>query len=568
MTANDNDQESQIESELTTTPGGATTADGLDEHFNHAGLILLGAVAAIFMLTFRDYGYSWDELWQNRWYGQAILNFIKTFGEDQSSMTTQNFYLYGGLYDTIAEIIPYISPFDGFESRRLANASIGFLALLGTWKTARMLSGPQAGFWALLLLVVTPAYYGHIFINAKDIPFATGYIWSLYYILKVHRGLPEIPWKTAIGLGVAFGLSVGVRVAGSLVIVYFFMVIGAYLVGLLLDVDSPHSLRTVRKGMLLQIITALIVAWFLMIIFWPAVMLYPMTGLVEAFQSTKNFKGWNGSILYNGEYVKAVMLPWHYLPVYFGVKLPVPVLLAFITGIGWSFYRIIQSLRKMEVMAVMGPGLLLFATLFPPIYAILLGSTLYDGIRHFLFIIPPMACLAGMALAELLPMVKQRLKHSGLVLLSGLLIYLVFHVWTMIQLHPYQYSYLNSIAGGMPAAAKKYETEYWITSYKEAATKMVKYAREYAQLEGVPFENRRFTVAVYGNAHNVRAVVPANFTVIDVSVAKRADFYLSTTRFNSDKLLPKWRIIERVERMGMLFAVVKTALKPLAGSGK
>ncbi len=560
--------ETETQPDLPQTPtdqaGGGSSENSW---FQRGSLLLFGAIASLFLLTFQDYGYSWDEVWQNRWYGQAVLRFISSFGVDQSALHTHNFYLYGGLFDALAELLPAISPLDGFGARRFANASMGMLALVGAWRLARLLAGPQAGFWALLFLIITPVWYGHIFINAKDIPFAAGYIWSLYFILKIIQSLPEISWKTAAGLGLAFGLSVGIRVGGVLVIIYFFMVIGLYLAGLLIDAKSPHSMKTIRRGILYKIPLSLAIAWILMAAFWPAVLLYPLSALVEAFQATSHFK-WSGSVLYNGQYVTATELPWHYLPAYFGIKLPIPVLVAFVVGLIWAVVRTVQAARNKAWQDLAGPGLLLFATLFPSIYAIAVGSTLYDGIRHFLFIIPPMACLSGMALVDLLPRFNRRFSQSSLLLFSTLGVYLVFHLWTMIQLHPYQYAYINKLGGGMPAGAERFETDYWITSYRDATLSMVEYAKKYAQREGVPFEKRRFDVAVFGNVHNVMVWVPKNFVVINLKQAKRADFYIGTSRLRYDKKLPKWPVIERIERLGMTFAVVKTSLPPLAGENR
>lgn len=49
-------------------------------------VLLVGVVLA----TFRDYGYSWDENWQNRWYGQAVLRFLASGGVERSAVTENN----------------------------------------------------------------------------------------------------------------------------------------------------------------------------------------------------------------------------------------------------------------------------------------------------------------------------------------------------------------------------------------------------------------------------------------------------------------------------------------------
>jgi hypothetical protein len=38
----------------------------------------------------------------------------------------------------------------------------------------------------------------------------------------------------------------------------------------------------------------------------------------------------------------------------------------------------------------------------------------------------------------------------------------------ILTLHPYEYTYFNSLVGGTDGASRRYETDYWCTSYREA----------------------------------------------------------------------------------------------------
>ena len=58
----------------------------------------------------------------------------------------------------------------------------------------------------MLLLAATPTWYGHSPINAKDIPFAAGYVWTLLAILVMAAGLPRIRLGPAIWFGFALAL--------------------------------------------------------------------------------------------------------------------------------------------------------------------------------------------------------------------------------------------------------------------------------------------------------------------------------------------------------------------------
>jgi hypothetical protein len=54
-----------------------------------------------------------------------------------------------------------------------------------------------------------------------------------------------------------------------------------------------------------------------------------------------------------------------------------------------------------------------------------------------------------------------------LVLIPMLLI--IPGLYGAVQLHPYEYIYYNQFIGGTEKAFRKYETDYWVTSYRAAA---------------------------------------------------------------------------------------------------
>lgn len=89
-----------------------------------------------------------------------------------------------------------------------------------------------------------------------------------------------------------------------------------------------------------------------------------------------------------------------------------------------------------------------------------------DGLRHFLFLLPAIAVFAALGIDTL----WARFPRRGVRLALGMLV-----VWlalsplrAIIELHPYQIAYFNEWVGGTAGAAGQYETEYWLTSYREA----------------------------------------------------------------------------------------------------
>ena len=135
---------------------------------------LLAALVVAALLTFRDYGITWDEEIQAI-YGEKLLAYYGSLFADRSVFSLDNLFYYGGLFEIVAALAIKISPFGVFETRHLLSALVGILGMAGGWRLGRALGGPRAGMIALVLIALTPAYYGHSFFNPKDIPFACAF---------------------------------------------------------------------------------------------------------------------------------------------------------------------------------------------------------------------------------------------------------------------------------------------------------------------------------------------------------------------------------------------------------
>ncbi|MBO0736215.1 MAG: glycosyltransferase family 39 protein, partial [Alphaproteobacteria bacterium] len=152
-----------------------------------AALVVLATFAVL--LTFRDYGVTWDEDAHN-WYGDFVLEYYLSLFSDKTALHWQDLYNYGAIFDTLAAALNRISPIGVYETRHLLNGLVGIIGVIGCCKLARAVGGARAGFIAALFLLLTPNYYGQMFNNPKDIPFAAGVAWSIYYMVRIVRKLP------------------------------------------------------------------------------------------------------------------------------------------------------------------------------------------------------------------------------------------------------------------------------------------------------------------------------------------------------------------------------------------
>src|ERR1700722_18560240 len=274
--------------------------------------ILFGVVAILALLTFQDYGVTWDEDVHN-WYGVFVLNYYLSGFTDLRSLHWLDLYNYGAVFDSIAAALNTVSPFGTYETRHLLNALVGVVGLIGTWKLGRALGGPRAGFMAALFLALTPNYYGQMFNNPKDIPFAVGFAWAVYYLIRIVPELPRPRPRLVAKLGVAIGLTMAVRIGGLLLLCYLGLMLALF--------GAWQAIAARRVGMLVEtgwaglwgvFLPASAIAYAVMLAFWPWAQTGPISHPLQAL-AVFSHEIVPGKTLFDGDLVPATGLPWQYL---------------------------------------------------------------------------------------------------------------------------------------------------------------------------------------------------------------------------------------------------------------
>src|SRR5262249_7080898 len=344
------------------------------------GLIVL--VLIIVLLTFRDYGVTWDEDAHN-WYGNFVLQYYLSFFADRDALHWRDLYNYGAIFDTLAAALNRVSPIGIYETRHLLNALVGILGLVGCSKLGRAIGGTRVGFLAALFLLLTPNYYGQMFNNPKDIPFAVGVVWATYYMTRIAPELPRPSLNLLTKFGIVVGMTMGVRIGGLILLCY---------IGLLLVIDSVwRAIETRRACLLIEgiwigfwrvLLPAVVFAYPVMLLFWPWGQTDPIENPLRAlaFFSPQTFPF---STLVAWRSVPASDLPWTYLPTYIALALPELVLVLLLCApvlAGMVIWRQWPHVRRELALAHFVVG---FGIAFPITYAIAIKAVLFDGMRHF-----------------------------------------------------------------------------------------------------------------------------------------------------------------------------------------
>jgi hypothetical protein len=197
-------------------------------------------------------------------------------------------------------------------------------------------------------------------------------------------------------------------------------------------------------------------------------------------------------------------------------------------------------------------GLLIFFAAFPVICEVVDRGPAFTGLRHFLFVVPVFAALAGIGfdrLFEWLAAARGRwvAASGGAVLVSAL----VWNAALLIELHPYQYLYYNSLVGGLAGASGRYATDYWVDIMPEAADDLEGYVEE---LDNVGGGQANYKVAVCGERGAFEDA--ANPRLKWSEEWNTADFFIAPTHMNCDKALDG-KVIATISRMGVTIGVVK-----------
>lgn len=505
-------------------------------------IAVLAVVAIVAALTFKDYGLGWDDYTHSQ-YGDLLLKLYGSGFADQRALSFVNLYLYGGGFDMLAALAAKVLPFDLFETRRLIGAAVGILGMFTTWRLGRRLGGPLAGFCALALIAACPLYYGHMFMNPKDGPFATAMIVLLFATVRAFDEYPQPSPRTMVLVGVALGAAFGSRILAVLAGVY----VAAGLVLIVVEdiqLISPRAAAARFGQFVWALLPALPIAYLIMGLLWPWSIVSPLNPLL-AIEYFKHFfeKPWDE--LYEGVLVSVPDMPATYVPHLLSLKLPEMMLaLGIIGGIGAaiaSIYRGIALPRRAGLLAVM-----LAATL-PVAIAMVTRPALYNGLRHFIFIVPATAVLGGLAAAWLVERVRDKavLGVLGAVFIGGI----TLPVIDMVRLHPYQYTAFNWVSGGVRAAHDKYMLDYWGLAFKQAAIELrarLKAANEH------PPKDRRWVVAICGPQAAAEADLGPQFeTTFD---EKQADFVMALGAFYCRQLQAP--IMAKIEREGVVYATV------------
>jgi Dolichyl-phosphate-mannose-protein mannosyltransferase len=420
-------------------------------------------------------------------------------------------------------------------------ALTGIAGIASAFATARLVAGPRAGAIAALALAVCGPWYGSIFNHTKDIPFGAAMMGATYFLVSAMRKLPQPRRRDVIGFGLLLGVALGIRVLGLLMIGYACLAMLMHLPRL--RVEPMRGRLAFFAQSVIALMPAFLIAYVLMLAAWPwsaLAPLNPVRGLIDFGEFHYQIR-----TLFNGQIYEMANVPRWYVPAYLLIKLPLIMLtgaaiaLAFVLRPGRSGARVAS--KRLET------ALLVVIATFPVICEVIDRGPAFTGLRHFLFVVPTFAVLAGIGFDWMLDefALRRRVLAAGASI--AIAAALLWNAAILVALHPYQYLFYNPLVGGLEGASGRYVTDYWVNIIPEAVDDLEAYV---ATLD----QNHRYTVAVCGE--RLPFENKANPHLEWTQDWSKADFFIAPTHMNCDRAL-NGKVIATITRLGARIGVVK-----------
>lgn len=407
----------------------------------------------------------------------------------------------------------------GYENYHLLNllfASIIFY-IMYEFLLARKVH-PWLALVGPVMLFFTPRFLGDIPANPKDMPYAVTYMGAL--LLMFYNRKLSTPLRILL-IGGAIALTTSVRQVGF-VLLPMYVLFRLYEESWWTQKSKWQMLaREMGEASAMFILTLLGI-----LVTYPYLHADPLHRFLELLAVNKQFP-WYSTVLFWGKEHFPPTRPVSYLPVWFLITTPVMILGLAVA----SLKNALQDKLKVLLLLSLGTNFAMY---------VLLRPVVYDGMRHFLFLLPHVVLLACLGL--LWAFSVQKLRKVAIAVVIAHVIFTGYHYWT---LHPYEYTYFNEAVGGLPGVQDDFERDYWGASDKEAMLWLNEYLKKnHIKKAKVASCSRSSSIGYYMPEHiDVNQDIPS------------AEYFVCFGRFNSLKKL-HGTVIHTVERQGVTLNTV------------
>lgn len=513
------------------------------KHYPLVVIIFLWLIFTFF--TYKDYGITADEELEYN-LGENMVNYfidIESYNNNDILMNKPYLKYYYHLYPMVLTILNFSNYYEWYHLLNMLFSTIliivTYFVFYIEYKNRYLAIIPP------ILILITPQFLGHIPTNTKDMPFAIMYLISiiiLYILNKNKEGIKINKIYKILILGILFGFTQSLRIIGySLYIIYAVNILINFIETYKQKINIKNTsssastnigIKTQKKEVkpfiketILEMLGITFIAHLFMWLTYPYIR-ENIANIFNLFLLSKNFTPWDRTIIYMGETLTREERPLNYLFVYIGITTPIFLLITHFLSLKFLFK---DKLLK-----------LLFITIFINYIAyLIMNPIIYNGLRHFLYVLPLIATTSGIYLIH-------TVKNND----KNIYIYLAFIVAILVQIlliHPYQYLYFNPIAKYFIKIENMFETDYWGASYKQATEELLTYIEQHKII--MP------DVYACNVDYAVRYYSKYKFNI--VNSRSKADFIICDYQYDKQMNNEHYEIINIIEKNNMPLNIIR-----------
>lgn len=332
---------------------------------------------------------------------------------------------------------------------------IFFLSVLSMYYICKYLFSHTL--WGLLgasIYYITPRIFAEAHYNNKDVILLSLLVCTFALFISL---IEHFSYKKLICTGLVSAFLINARIVGLAVFGFFSIYYLYYMI----------YQKTARKIIFQRITVGLCTV---------AIMYYLITPALwggQFFDFLKHliinmirFERWNSAVFFRGSLVRPV--PRYYLPWMILITTPLYVILGFVFGnivlvTDWIKHKkdFLNDWKKVSLAVID------LTCLIPIIFAVIVKSRTYNGWRHFYFVYGGIVIMTVYAVYIL----YQHIQNKYRLLLKGcIIVAILVTCLSMVENHPYQYTYFNFLAGD---AGNLYELDYWNVSVPNALDQLL-----------------------------------------------------------------------------------------------
>jgi hypothetical protein len=528
---------------------------GLIRHRDFVPLALLvGCLFVSLALVFtqaRKYGITLDEPLQEN-FGKCIFQWYRTLGKDASCLNSfpprEYMREHGGIFDAgvvaVQHVFKHSNP---WLVRHTVTGLVGWLGIVGIALCGYALGGAWVAFAAALGVLLFPRYYGAMFNNPKDVPAAaalTFVLWATLLLVK-HWQRRRLALGLSALLGGFLGIATAIRVPS---LSWLAVLVVILVIWWLLNGPTVWRERQLIEELIPQLAAAAIIGITTLLttmLLWPYVFVDPIAHLFQAIRVLSHYP-WNGYVLFNGHEYPASQLPLSYVPTWLEIGSPLLLLPLATLAI---VIIVVETIRHRHVDPLCWIGIAAFVLPLAPL--LLLHPVLYDALRQFLYVFPPLILLAAYGVtrgAELLASLRFAAgRWLAVVLVAVTVISYAQVAAEMVALSPYEYVYFSPLVGGLRGASAAYETDYYGACAKAAADWLAANYRRYTTAPSPTFD------AAPGLSTLTTPYLPGTFHL----TSAQPYFYIGFTNYEPGQTYSTYPVIDTVAAEGVPLCMVK-----------